>query len=263
MTWKALTKKLPDARELCVPQETSEAIVLRGVDFSETSRIVTFLSPARGRLACMARGVKRPKNQLAAMLDTFNRLEVTYYWKDGRSIQPLSEAVLLDGFDAIKRDLEKSAFAAFPMEVAGKTAHENEPSQSLYDTLVHGLRSLSDWTGDVRTHACWQVLQLLSEAGFEPRLDVCADCGAPAGLTPGFAYRGGVTCSQCSSDRRLTTGGLEALRAMQGSRECCPDAPGDEAYEVVWRYAAHQLMTEFQSARVIHQLFDSRANGRT
>ena len=62
-------------------QERTEAIVLRGVDFSESSRIVTLLSPDRGRLVCMAKGVKRPKSQLAGLLDTFNRLEVVYYWK--------------------------------------------------------------------------------------------------------------------------------------------------------------------------------------
>lgn len=249
------------AREWCVSQETSEAIVLRGVDFSETSRIVTFLSPVRGRLACMARGVRRPKSQLAALLDTYNRLELTYYWKDGRSVQQLGEAVLLDGFDGIKRDLEKSAYAALPAEVAGKTAHENEPSQELYDTLVHGLRSLCEWTGNARVHACWQVLQLLTESGFAPRLDACVDCGAAEDDFPGFAYRGGVTCTQCPTDMRLSAGGLKTLRAMQEDRASCPEAPGDEAYEVVRRYAAHQLMTELQSARVIDQLFGGRGRG--
>ena len=242
-------------------QETSEAIVLRGVDFSETSRIVTFLSPARGRLACMARGVKRPKNQLAALLDTFNRLELMYLWKDGRSVQHLTDASLVDGFSAIKRRLDKATFAAFPMELAGKTAHENEPSQELYETLIYGLTSLSGWTGDVRTHVCWQALQLLSVAGFEPRLDACADCGEDVGASPGFAYRGGVTCSRCSSDRRLTREGYEALQALQSDRGQCASAPGDEAFEVVRRYAAQQLMTDFQSVRVIEQMFGSRAHG--
>lgn len=252
-------RNLIDLRELYVPQERIEAVVLRAVDFSETSRIVTFLSPVRGRLACMARGVKRPKSQLAALLDAFNRIELVYYWKDGRSVQLLADAALLDGYPALKADLEKSAYAAFPMELAGKAVHENEPCQDLYAALVHGLASLCGWTGDARTHACWQTVQLLSAAGFEPRLDVCADCGAEVSSAPGFAYRGGVTCPRCAADRRLTPDTLEALRALQANRQRCPVVDSAEAWDVVRRYAAHQLMTEFQSARVIDRLFGSSA----
>ncbi len=255
-----LLESLILARESHVSPESSEAIVLRGVDFSETSRIVTFLSPMRGRLACMAQGVKRPKSQLAALLDTFNRVELVYYWKDGRSVQRLSEASLLDGYPAIKRDLEKAAFAAFPLEIASKVAHENEPSAELYAALARGLDSLGGWNGSVRTHVCWQALQLLSASGFEPSLGACVDCGSDVDRAPGFAYRGGVTCPQCAPDRRLSEEGFKALCALVASRERCPAAPGDEAFDVVRRYAAHQLMAPFQSVRVLDQMFSPAGN---
>ena len=75
--------------------------VLRGVDFSETSRIVTFLTPGRGRLACLAKGARRRRSPFQAMLDTLNRDEIVYYWKDGREVQQLGEAALLDGSEQI------------------------------------------------------------------------------------------------------------------------------------------------------------------
>ena len=59
--------------ERIVSQEKTEAIVLRGVDFSESSRIVTFLSPERGRLTCIAKGARRKNSGVSAVLDTFNR----------------------------------------------------------------------------------------------------------------------------------------------------------------------------------------------
>lgn len=214
-------------------QERSEAIVVRGVDYSETSRIVTFLTPARGKLACMAAGIRRANSPMAGALDTLNRLEIVYYWKDGRGTQKLAEAALQHGFPAIKADLEKSVFAAFPLEFAYKTAQENEPSHELYAALVDGLTQLEPWTGSARTHAAWQTLRLLSVAGFEPDLSSAQAFEAP-----------------------VSADALRALRALAERPDACPvsgDAP--DAFAALARYVVRHLDTEFRSLRVIGQMF--------
>ena len=243
-------------------QERTEAVVLRGVDFSETSRIVTLLTPDRGRFACIAKGARRKSSPLAAILDTLNRVEIVFYWKDGRDVQPLGEATLLDGFAPIKHHLEKSTYAAFPLEVASKVAHENEPSQHLYVTLVRGFEGLANWPGDVQAHACWQVIQLLSVAGFEPTLDACAVCGGAVSegdtFREGvpFSYEGGVTCPACPNDRRLTPEEYACLVALVRSRETCPSTKDvKEVYRALCRYVVRQLETDFRSTRVINQMF--------
>jgi DNA repair protein RecO (recombination protein O) len=243
-------------RELWVSQERTEAVVLRGVDFSETSRVVSFLSPDRGRLACMAKGVRRRNSPMAAVLDTFNLVELVYYWKDGREVQTLAEASMLDGFTGIKRDLMKMAFAAFPLELAGKAAHDNEPSHELFAVLVRGLRGLDVWTGVVPVHAAWQALSLLAAAGFEPSLDTCALCGARVNEAYGFSMSGGVTCGACPPERRLSAAQFDALRTLMCARETCANigaVPG--LCGLLSAYAAHQLETEFRSMRVIAEMF--------
>jgi len=236
-------------------QERTEAVVLRGVDFGETSRIVTFLCPERGRLTCMAKGVRRKNSALAPVLDTFNHVELVYYWRDGREVQALAEASLLDGFTGIKADLAKAAFAAFPVELAGKTAYANEPSHELFAALIRGLRGLNAWTGAVATHAAWQALALLAAAGFEPSLDACAVCGAPVGEAHGFSLSGGATCVACPAERRLTAVQYGALRTLSRAPDACPAieaAPG--LCGLLSAYAAHQLETEFRSIRVIAEM---------
>jgi DNA repair protein RecO (recombination protein O) len=244
------------ARNEVVPQERTEAVVLRGVDFSETSRIVTFLSPERGRLACMAKGARRMKGNLAASLDTFNRVELVYYWKDGRGIQTLGETSLLDDFHGLKSDLEKASYAAFPLELAYKVAHENEPSQPLYAALVTGFAGLSKWPGDARTHVCWEVCRLLSAAGYAPVLDACVHCGGPVDETPGFSNAGGVACRRCPSDRRLTEGDFSALRMVsRGGEDGLTAVVPAAVFRLLGQYAAAQLETDFRSVRVIEEMF--------
>ena len=237
-------------------QERTEGVVLRGVDFSETSRIVTFLSPDRGRLTCLAKGAKRPKSPLRAVLDTFNRVEMVYYWKDSRQVQQLGDVTLLDGYSGVKADLAKTTFASFPLEMALKIAHENEPSQALYATLVRGLANLDAWRGDARTHGCWQAVQILSAAGFEVAVDRCAQCGAAVAGPGGFAYHGGAVCARCRSDVTLPRAQWDALCAMVRARERCPETAAEAAlFDLVWRYASAQLETDFRSVRVIREMF--------
>ncbi len=238
-----------------MPQEKTEGVVLRSVDFSETSRIVTFLSPNRGRLACLVKGARRRNSPTGPLLDTLNRVELVCYWKDGRTVQQLGEVTLIDSYPGVKRDFAKATYAAFPLELAYKTARENEPSEALYAALVLGLEGLDGWPGDAKGHMCWQALRLLTAAGFAPELGHCIDCGRPVDETPGFAWRGGVTCRACPSDRRLSPAGYASLRAMAESGARCPDTAGsEEIFRVLWRYGIRQLETDFRSVRVIDQM---------
>ncbi|HOZ48551.1 MAG TPA: DNA repair protein RecO [Candidatus Hydrogenedentes bacterium] len=242
-----------------MPQERTEAVVLRGVDFSESSRIVTFLTPGRGRVACLAKGARRSKSPLRAALDTFNRVEIVYYWKPGRSVQALAEAAVLDGFAGLKERLDKVTYAAFPLELAYKASREDDPSEELYTTLVAGLEALVEWAGDVRTHVCWQVWRILVAAGFEPSLDQCVLCGADVGSAMGFLYDGGAVCPRCRPDRVLSPPERASLCALAGAGGCCPPVSlAASVLELLRRYAAHQLETDFRSVRVIEQMFDGR-----
>jgi DNA repair protein RecO (recombination protein O) len=239
-----------------VPQERTEAIVVRGVDFSESSRIVTLLTPARGRVSCIAKGARRPKSPLAAILDPFNRVEVVYYWKEGRAVQPLGEAALLDAYEGIKIDLEKAAFAAFPLELAFKAVHENDPSEALFKAVAQGLETLATWRGNVRGHACWQVWRLLCAAGFEPTRDRCVGCGGAVNDAPGFSYEGGVTCRACRADRRLSVEALAALRALGAEAATSPTTDvSTELFSLLRHYAVRQIEVDFRSVRVIDELF--------
>lgn len=237
-------------------QEKTEAVVLRGVAFSETSRIVTFLTPDRGRLACLAKGARRKNCRWGGLLDTYNRVELVYYRKEGREIQTLGDVSLLDGYPGLRADLTRSVYAAFPLELAGKIAHENEPSETLYKALVRGLAGLSNWPGEARTHACWQVLRLLNAAGFAPGLDHCVGCGGETGARAGFAFDGGVVCAACRADRRLSPEALSGLRTLNRALDRCPETTVDaDVFAVLRRYAAQQLESDFRSVRVIEEMF--------
>ncbi len=232
-----------------MPQERCEGIVLRHVDWSETSRVVTFLTPSRGRMACMVAGARRPKSSLGPLLDTFNRVELVYYWKDGRSVQKLAEASLLDGYGGLKASLDKTLYGAFPLELALKTAQENEPSEALYDALRRGLEGINAWTGDIATHAAWHTLRLLTAAGFAPW------CPEPTGKRARFAFSSGVVEDDEPGDRVLSAEGHAALYAMtRAAAECPPLTAPMEVFDALYGFACRQLDTDFRSVHVLRRV---------
>ncbi len=204
----------------------------------------------------MVKGVRRPRNVLAGLLDTFHRLEIVYTWKDSRRVQQLTDCSLLEAYNGVREDLDKSMFAALPLEIADTVAHDNEPSHELYAALVAGLEGLDRWTGDVRSYCAWIVQRLLSVSGFAPALRSCYSCGGEVSAAPGFSYDGGVTCDQCAYDFALSPEDYRTLVAFsEDGGSCGPLEAGPELFRALGRYASRQLDHNFRSARVLDQMF--------
>ncbi len=238
-------------------QDRTAAIVVRNVDYSETSRIVTLFGPERGRIVAIAKGAQRAKSPTRGVLDTFNLIEAHVYWKDGRNVQTLGEVGIVNEFRGVKSDLAKSSYGAFVLEMVDRIAQANEPSQVLFSTLVAGLDQFDAWTGDVRTHCCWQVIGLLRAAGHAPSMDACCECGAAVPEVPWFSYAGGAVCERCRGDVRLSLADASSLRAIVDAIDACPQdltVPA-RVFTLLGNYARRQVDTDFRSTRVIEQLY--------
>lgn len=238
-------------------QERCEAIVLRSVDFSETSRIVTFLTARRGIVACLAKGVRRKNSPLAAVLDTFNSVELVYYWKDSRSVQTLGDAALLYGFPVLKCDLPSMALASFAVELACKAGRENNPSPGLYASLEAGLRAIETSAGSPWGAAAWCVLRLLQAIGYAPALYDCGACGRQMSASVGFSWTGGVVCHDCRQDCELKRDVYALMCRLDGAESPPADADVDAAREVLrlmWKFAERHLDSGFRSINAIRQI---------
>ena len=87
----------------------TEALVLRALDFSESTQIAHFYSPTVGKFSAIARGVKRLKSRLGPRLEVCAQVEVTAYAREGAAIATLSSIELLQRWIILQQDL--SAYA--------------------------------------------------------------------------------------------------------------------------------------------------------
>ena len=251
-----------------VPRVTkTQAVVLRHRRFGETDRIVTLLTPARGKLDALAKGALRPRSKLAGHLEPLTHVEVVL--AHGRSLGIITQAETVQPFVALRDDLDRLSTALYLLELADRFTVEHNEADAVYVRLLTALLRLARGDGHQLVTRRFE-LDLLDATGFRPQWRHCAACGE-AVTAEGLAWSplaGGVLCRACGATHAeassMDIGVLKVLRLIQ-------EAPYEEAARVRLgqRVAAgmegvmHQLMRamaerELGSARFVATVRRSR-----
>ena len=200
--------------------EKSAAIVIRQADFSESSRVVTLFTRDFGKVAALAKGAKRLKGPFEAALDLLARCEVVFIRKSSSGLDILTEAHLAQRFHPRPGDLGSLYGGYYVAELLDALSEEYDPHPLLFDEAVLTLERLS---GDQPLD--FSILRfefvILREIGQLPALDVCSNCGEPAGSSGRYGYQvsqGGIICQNCFGDDApryiLSAGAVAAARAL-------------------------------------------------
>lgn len=113
----------------------TKAIVLRTVDYSESSIIATIFTLEKGKVAVIAKGARKPKSKFAAFLVPGQLVETVFFYKQSRSVQTLSDIAYTHKLNSLRVDMEKMALTMSAMELTGQILHDNEVNEQLYRFL--------------------------------------------------------------------------------------------------------------------------------
>ncbi|MEM8666748.1 MAG: DNA repair protein RecO [Planctomycetota bacterium] len=175
------------------------AIVLRIVEFSETSLIVTLLTRDLGRVSAMAKGARRPKGPFEGALDLLAVCRVVVLQKNADVLDLLTEAKLHRRFRGGERSLDRLNAGYHVAEMLRLLTDDADPHPDLYDVTIQTLQQI-DGTGDPGSAVLYFDAQLLQRLGHAPGTDQCTDCGSEVESTPRVAFSllaGGVVCRAC------------------------------------------------------------------
>src|SRR5207244_2898562 len=93
--------------------ESALGIVVGGLDYGESDRIVTFLTRDHGRLKGIARGAKRSRKRFGAALELFCKVEVQFVERAGADLARLESCDLVEAYAGIRGDLDALAAATY------------------------------------------------------------------------------------------------------------------------------------------------------
>ena len=87
--------------------EKTQAIVLRVIEFSETSCVLTLFTEHFGKVSALAKGARRPKGPFEGALDLLALVRLVFLRKSSEALDLLTEAKLQRRFRSAQRDLSR------------------------------------------------------------------------------------------------------------------------------------------------------------
>ena len=103
-----------------MPAEKATAIVLRTVEFSETSLVVTLFTREFGKIGALAKGGRRLKGPFESALDLLALCRIVFLRKSSDALDLLTEAKLLRRFRPAGRDLSSLYAGYYVAELLGE-----------------------------------------------------------------------------------------------------------------------------------------------
>lgn len=198
--------------------EKTDAIVLKTVEWSETSLIVTLFTKDFGKVSAIAKGARRLKSPFESALDLLSLSSVVFLMKSGESLDLLTEAKLLRRFRSAQVGLLPLYCGYYAGEVVNALTENHEPIPGLLESLCHALEEL-----DRQADPGWTILdfelQTIQRLGHMPSWRWCVACGEEIETdrqSIAFsASTGGVVCPTCTPMQRgLLRIGTQTLRVL-------------------------------------------------
>jgi DNA repair protein RecO (recombination protein O) len=184
----------------------TEGVVLRSMRYGEADRILHVLTPRRGKLSAIAKGVRRARSRFGGRLEPYVRVELLLH--EGRSdLLTVTGAHTLDAHPRLRADGPALDAAGRACDAVARLFDTGDPHADVFNLLCHELALLDASAGEAGSTdpAALQAnqlafrLKLLLAAGLAPHLATCASCGEREHLSGFSGAAGGVVCGACEA----------------------------------------------------------------
>ncbi|WP_090854044.1 DNA repair protein RecO [Paraliobacillus sp. PM-2] len=174
--------------------EKIEGTILRTQDYGETHKIVTMFTKEKGKIACIARGAKKPKSRMAAVTQPF--IHGMFMVQIGSNLGTMQQGEVILSFRKIREDIVKTAYASYLAELTEKILDARTIDSYLYQQFFFSLQAI-EANKDPDIIMMMYELKLFNRAGFAPILSECVHCGRQENAYAFSIQEGGFLCSQC------------------------------------------------------------------
>ncbi len=218
----------------------TDAITLRVAPFSNTSHIVTWLTPTHGKIATVIKGACRPKSHVMGQYDIGFLCELLFYERDRNGLYILKECSPIDPRSDCRGDWQRTAAIGYLCHLAAVATPDGAHAPELYELLDASLNHISTSFSGQKVHNSnlrpripasllfWFELRLLNLLGIPPQLSNCTRCTKDIDTVQQIAFsahNGGMVCNTCIQNQngadiiRVTKDILAILKRWQASQE--------------------------------------------
>lgn len=182
---------------------STSAVLLRGYDYGDTSRIFRFYTRELGLLSVIAKGVRGRSGKGGATLSNFATGDLIAYVKPQRDLHTMKDFACTRLREGLGRDVLRFAGASAVAELVLVHA-EAERQPGVFGSLEGAMDALAEAPVERLPATVLAALWTITEAfGFAPQLDPCVRCDRPLGADEVGRFdfsAGGIRCADCGQD---------------------------------------------------------------
>ncbi|MCL5035016.1 MAG: DNA repair protein RecO [Bacteroidetes bacterium] len=183
--------------------EKTEAVVLRAVNYRDSSKIVTLYTRRYGKMSAIAKGARNPKSKFGSLLQPLNYLQIVFYRRESRQLQYISSSEFVRYFKSLTSDMDRLSVAMALVEIVNRVMHDEEENEKIFQLLVDSLAVLDMPETSPENVFIHFGLHMAIELGFAPAFRSCLRCGNRIDLEKErrvcyVIEKGGPLCEKCA-----------------------------------------------------------------
>lgn len=192
-------------------EENIMGLVLKNKPYKENDMLVWIYTRTYGKMALIARGVKKLKSKNAPACQTITLGDYLFTPKKGLSL--LIKGSPIDYFRHIKEDIELEAYASYFIEYVYRYLPDNDPDMECFDNLLLALKYLNSGYNPRLVYLLFNAY-ILKSMGCALEVEQCCVCGNMKGIAGVSISGGGFVCQNCIGiyDLPLTIDVLKGFR---------------------------------------------------
>ncbi|MEZ4699983.1 MAG: DNA repair protein RecO [Rhodothermales bacterium] len=247
----------------------TEAIVLRHLDYRETSQIVTLFSRELGKVTVIAKGARSAKSPFGSALQPMAYVDVVLYHRPGRDLQTLKEISHVRPLLGLSKALDRLAIGLRIVEFINALLQPDEQNAPLFHLAVETLTLLDALDAEDPDNLLpYFQLRLAGILGFQPavtreQVEALPEAGGALALESGDVL---VGRGEGASSRRASRKALRAFAILAHARPevvlrmAMPDAVRREVTALVDAYLQYHVEDAYptRGEKVLGALLDRR-----
>lgn len=238
-------------------------IVISEMPIKEKDKRIVIYTKEHGKLACFAKGARKPKSTLLSGTQLLSYGEYVIS-KFGNSYQ-VKQVDLIENFYNIRNDIKSLAYTMYMLEVLDFLSLEGDYNPILLKLILKTLTAVKSEKMPIRLIVHIFRLKIMALCGYMPNVKKCTVCGADTSFYKFSVKRGGVVCDRCTtkdsyiliSDSTIYTityilsADINKLYSFNLS-----DKVLDELERITDKYVQYHLDKKFKTLHFIEQVKD-------
>ncbi|NLC87907.1 MAG: DNA repair protein RecO [Clostridiaceae bacterium] len=201
-----------------------KGIIISENNMGDFDKMVTILTP-NGKIACSAKGSRRPKSQLMAGTQFLCFGE--YMMFKGTNTYTLNSCETIELFYNIRTDLDKLEYASHITKIIQDVTYESQNTYKILQLYLNTLYVISETDMDLEFILSVFKIRLLCILGFKPIIDECVQCKNKEELQYFSLKDNGFKCACCA---KQDTGSIQVSESTIKAIKYIVMAPAKKIY---------------------------------